>query len=131
MSEIGKLQPKRISCIPNNKEKYISFTIGNLRFIDSLQFLNASLSTLVNNLASEGPNKFPTLRSASIIVEEGNINSKSDNKTKSILNHVNLQQYLSLALKLTKMHRILALHQSPWLKAYIDFNIKRKEIGQK
>ena len=62
MSEVGKLQPKRISCFPNNKEKYISFSIGNLRFIDSLQFLNASLSTLVNNLASEGPNKFPCLK---------------------------------------------------------------------
>ena len=43
MSEVGKLHPKRISCIPNNKEKYISFSIGNLRFIDSLQFQNASI----------------------------------------------------------------------------------------
>ena len=62
MSEVGKLHPKRISCIPNNKEKYISFSIGNLRFIDSLQFLNASLSTLVDNLAREGSHKFPCLK---------------------------------------------------------------------
>ena len=26
---------KKIKCIPNNMEKYLSFTIGNLRFIDS------------------------------------------------------------------------------------------------
>ena len=51
MSGVGKLQPKKISCIPNNMEKYISFSIGHLRFIDSLQFLNASLETLVKNLA--------------------------------------------------------------------------------
>ena len=43
-------------------EKYISFSIGNLRFIDSLQFLNASLSTLVDNLAREGSYKFPCLK---------------------------------------------------------------------
>jgi hypothetical protein len=54
MSAVGKLKDKKISCIPNNMEKYISFSFGNLRFIDSLQFLNASLETLVNNLAKEG-----------------------------------------------------------------------------
>ena len=37
-----------ISCIPNNMEKYISFSLGQLRFIDSLQFLNASLDSLVS-----------------------------------------------------------------------------------
>ena len=62
ISEVGKLHPKHISCIPNNKEKYISFSIGNLRFVDSLQFLNASLSTLVDNLAREGSHKFHCLK---------------------------------------------------------------------
>ena len=37
-----------ISCFPNNMEKYISFSLGQLRFIDSLQFLNASLDSLVS-----------------------------------------------------------------------------------
>ena len=36
-----------LNCIVNNMEKYISFSIGKLRFIDSLQFLNASLDKLV------------------------------------------------------------------------------------
>ena len=65
MSGVGKMQPRKISCIPNNMEKYISFSIGNLRFIDSLQFLNASLDTLVKNLAQgqgqELIDKFPSL----------------------------------------------------------------------
>ena len=37
----------RISCIPNNTEKCISFSIGQLRFIDSVQFLLTSLDRLV------------------------------------------------------------------------------------
>lgn len=39
-------------------EKYISFSLGNLNFIDSFQFLPASLENLVNNLAKEGEDKF-------------------------------------------------------------------------
>ena len=37
MQEIGNITSK-IKCIPNNMEKYISFSLGNLRFIDSFQF---------------------------------------------------------------------------------------------
>ena len=36
-----------MSCIPNNTEKYISVYLGQLRFIDSAQFLLASLDKLV------------------------------------------------------------------------------------
>ena len=39
-------------------EKYVSFSLGNLQFIDSYQFLDASLETLVSNLADEGLNHF-------------------------------------------------------------------------
>ena len=35
--------------IANNMEKYISFSIGQRRFIDSLQFLNGSLEKLVKS----------------------------------------------------------------------------------
>lgn len=38
-------------------ENYISFSLDSLRFIDSLQFLNASLDTLVSNLSKEGGSK--------------------------------------------------------------------------
>ena len=40
-----------INCIPNNMERYLSFSIDNLRFIDSLQFMNASLDKLSSNLS--------------------------------------------------------------------------------
>ena len=37
----------RLRCIPNNMEKYISLFLGQLRFIDSAQFLLAPLDRLV------------------------------------------------------------------------------------
>lgn len=61
MSAIGKFEDKKIWCILINMEKYISFSFDNLRFIDYLQFLNASLGTLVNNLANKGGIKFQNL----------------------------------------------------------------------
>ena len=63
-----------IDCIPNNEEKYISFTkntvVGSytdkkgkdkpikhkIRFIDSFKFMNESLESLVNNLPDDGFN---------------------------------------------------------------------------
>ena len=36
-----------MSCIPNNTKKYISFSLGQLRFMDSAQFFLASLDKLV------------------------------------------------------------------------------------
>jgi hypothetical protein len=61
MQGLGKLSSEKISCIPNNTEKYISFSVGNLVFIDSLQFLSSSLERLVDNLSKEGDEKFKIL----------------------------------------------------------------------
>ena len=57
MQDIGK-QKEEIQVIANTLEKYISFSIGQLRFIDSFQFMSTSLEKLVNNLAAEGKEKF-------------------------------------------------------------------------
>ena len=48
--------------IPTSSEKFISFQIGNLRFLDSLQFLSASLDTLVQTLIKDGLQKFPNTK---------------------------------------------------------------------
>ena len=58
---IGKYEENRkeIKCIPQNMERYISFSLGNLRFLDSYQFLSSSLDCLTENLkANGGLNKF-------------------------------------------------------------------------
>ena len=53
MQHIGEYDDY-ISCIPNNMEKYISFSLGKLVFIDSFQFMNKSLGELVKNLKDSG-----------------------------------------------------------------------------
>ena len=43
---------KKITCIPSSStEKFTSFSVNNLQFIDSLSFIQASLETLVDNLS--------------------------------------------------------------------------------
>ena len=51
MQEINKFDVK-ISVIANGLEKYMAFTINNnLVFIDSMQFMNSILDTIVKNLS--------------------------------------------------------------------------------
>lgn len=60
MQSVGLFKHKNIKCIASNMEKYISFSLGSLRFIDSLKFMNSSLKTnkLGDNLKPSGDHCF-------------------------------------------------------------------------
>ncbi|XP_061187991.1 uncharacterized protein LOC133196056 [Saccostrea echinata] len=76
MTATGKIKHKKISCIPQNHEKYISFSLGKLDFVDTFQFLSTSLDKLSANLGKEGIHKFPHVRAYVASSHPGNEQSK-------------------------------------------------------
>ena len=76
------------------------------------------LSTYCKNIADEYDIKVSNVKK--LIPNLGN-------KTKFVLHYRNLQLYLSLEIKLTKINRALQFKQSDWMKKYIDFNTEKRK----
>ena len=63
-------------------------------------------------------------------IKVGGVNKLIPNlrdKVKYVVHYKNLQYYLSLGMKLIKVHRILKFKQSNWLKEYIEFNTEKRK----
>ena len=54
------------------------------------------------------------------------LSEKLGSKSEYVFYDRNLQLYLSLEMKLTKIHRVLKFKQFDWMKKYIDFNTKKR-----
>ena len=48
------------------------------------------------------------------------------NKTNYVVHYKKLQLYLSLGMKLTRIHRVLKFKKSDWMEKYIDFSTEKR-----
>ena len=48
------------------------------------------------------------------------------NKEKYVIHCKSLELYISLGMKITKIHRVIQFDERPWLAEYIDFNTKKR-----
>ena len=62
IQKLGEYKKLSVNVIPRNSEKYLSLSLGSLKFKDSYQFLQRSLATLVDNLVSKGEDNFEHLK---------------------------------------------------------------------
>ena len=53
VAALGKYKNKQIHGITSNSERYITFPLSGLQFIDSFQFLGLSLEKQVESLSNE------------------------------------------------------------------------------
>ena len=56
---LGEFNKYRFNCIARNAERYVSFSLGGILFLDS--FLPSILNSLIDNLAQDGLDAFPHL----------------------------------------------------------------------
>ena len=56
-NEMTKETTSKIDCIPQNSEKFVTFSYKKLKFIDSMSFLSSSLEKLVENTYEKGKGK--------------------------------------------------------------------------
>ena len=84
-------------------------------------------SDMLSGYCSETANKYG--------IKVGEVNKlipNLGNKKNYVIHYRNLQLYVSLGMRVTKIHKVLKFEQSDWLKMFVDFNTeKRKNANNK
>lgn len=85
-------EDRKVECIAQSSEKYLSFKIGKLKFIDSFQFLSTSLEKLVYSLIDAPKDESENYYDYEKLSEEqkNNVLSKIKMNCLHTLNHLNL-----------------------------------------
>ena len=66
----------KINIIAQNFGKYVTFSFGGLRFVDSYAFLSSSLDTLSSNLLKDCPHNFKHTLNGNYTEKQKRINFK-------------------------------------------------------
>ena len=111
-----------------------NFSEVNLEYLDGLHELHndfplapenlAVFSDMLSNYCKKIANKYG--------IKVGDVKKlilNLGNKTNYVVHYRKLQLYLSLGMKLTKIHKVLKFKQSGWMKNYIDFNTEKRMIA--
>ena len=117
----------------NSSDKYILEV--DLECLDALHQLHNDYPLVLENL--EVSHKIPSNCCSNIAnkygIKIGHVKTlvpNLGNKSKYVFHYKNLQLFLPLGMKLTKVHRISKFKTSDWLKKYIDFNTDKRKHGR-
>ena len=75
----------------------------------------------MNSIITQIHNDYP------LATEKLKINSDMLSKKDYVIHYRNLQLYISLGMKVTKVQKILKFKQSDWLKKFVDFNTEKRK----
>ena len=129
---------------PNEESKYITYLDANnlyghamsqplptsdFRWMESQEFENWTSISCILEVDLEYPtelhhhhNEYPLAAERLLLNKVEKLVPNLNDKTKYVIHYETLKLYLSLGLKLTKIHRAITFKESKWLAPYIDMN---------
>ena len=101
--------------------KMIEIELEKISDIDKYLFIEKGLRRVISYIA----------KSYAKVGDVKKLIPSLGSKTNDVVHYRNLQLYLSLKMKLTKIHRLLKFKQSHWMRKYIGFNAEKRNDFEK
>ena len=101
--------------------KMIEIELEKISDIDKYLFIEKGLRRVISYIA----------KSYAKVGDVKKLIPSLGSKTNDVVHYRNLQLYLSLKMKLTKIHRLLKFKQSHWMSKYIGFNDEKRNDFEK